>query len=114
MEAPPMKRARHKYGAVRTTANGRVYASKAEARYATMLGREQAAGVVVGWIEQVPFRLPCGTKYVADFLIFYADGSAILVDVKGVETAAFKIKQRMMAAHFPWIPLVVVPAKSVP
>ena len=113
-----MKRARHRFGAKfgnkPTTVAGRRYDSKAEARYAVHLGTLRDAGMVLGWLEQVPFRFPCGTKYVADMMVFYTDGTCQLVDVKGVETPAFKIKARMMAAHYPWMPLIIVPAKAVP
>ena len=113
-----MKRARHRYGTKfgnkPTTVNGRRYDSKAEARYAGHLATLRDAGHVLGWLEQVPFRFPCGTRYVADFLVYYEDGRCQLIDVKGVATPEFKIKQRMMATHYPWIPLVIVPAKAVP
>lgn len=106
-----MKRASHKYRAVRTEHNGRTYASKAEARYARFLAEDRT---VLGVLEQVPFRFKCGAKYVADFLVFNVDGTCSLVDVKGMETPAFRLKQKMMASEYPWIPLVVVPAKAVP
>lgn len=106
-------RARHKYRAVAVTVGGRRYASKAEGRYAMQLAWQRDAGMVVGWLEQVPFRFPCGTKYVADFLVFRADGTCELVEIKGMETAAWKIKERMMAQHYPWIPLRVIRAKDV-
>jgi hypothetical protein len=50
-------------------------------------------------------------KYIADFLISYPNGQRFAVDVKGVQTAAFRIKMRMFQAKFPDIGLMIV--KSV-
>ena len=50
----------------------------------------------------------------ADFLVFYDGGEIDLVDVKGMLTSEFKIKQKLMATHFPHIPLRVVLGKDVP
>lgn len=96
-----MKRARHKFGAVRTEQNGRTYASKAEARYAANLDMRQRAGEVVFWLPQVPIPLPGKTKYVVDFLVFEADGTVRFVDVKGVETPMFVLKKKQVEALFP-------------
>lgn len=84
----------NKYGAVRT--NG--YASKREAEYAAELGYRKAAlnGDVLDWLEQVPVKLP-GAKYVVDFMVLKRDGTVELVEVKGVETAAWRAKMRALA-----------------
>ena len=50
---------------------------------------------------QVPFHLPGGTIYRADFMEFWDDGEVRIVDVKGVETEAFKIKKREVEAIYP-------------
>lgn len=39
--------------------------------------------------------------YKADFLIHFEDGKNIIVDVKGFETQAFRIKMRLFKAKFP-------------
>lgn len=96
------RKVRHKYGAIRTERNGRVYASKAEARYAERLAVEQHAGHVLFWLEQVPVRLPGNTKYVVDFVVFDADGHVRFVDVKGVETPMFVLKKRQVEALYPF------------
>lgn len=103
-----MMRPRHKYFAQRTEANGRSYASKAEASYAAHLALRQRAGEVLGWCEQVPFRLPGGNKYVLDFLVFEANGECRAVEVKGMATEAWKIKSRLMSEAYPWLPIEVV------
>lgn len=96
-----MRRVRHKYNAKPTMRGGRRYDSKAEARYAQSLELRQREGEVVFFLEQVPLRLPGGTKYVVDFLIFEASGEVRFVDVKGFETEAFKIKKREVEALYP-------------
>lgn len=92
---------RAKYRAVRT--NG--YASKLEARYAAELEMRKRAlnGDVADWLEQVPVRFACGTKYVIDFMLVHRDGMVTFVEVKGAETAAWKIKMRMLENERPEI-----------
>lgn len=103
-----MTRPRHKFGAVRTEVNGRKYASKAEARYAQKLAVQKAAGQVIGWLEQVPFHLPGGVKYVCDFQVFEADGTVRFVEVKGMETPVWKVKKKLVEEVYPWVEIEVV------
>jgi hypothetical protein len=117
-----MKRARSKFG-VRTDAagklartyKGRLYASIAEARYAAYLDTLVKAGEVQHWAPQPAFVLHGvdGSKvctYVSDFDIVYADGTRRLVDVKGIATPVFKLKQKLFEAEYPDLPLDVVKA----
>lgn len=103
-----MKRLRHKYNAVRTEVQGRKYASKAEARYAQQLHARKASGEVLGWLEQVPMHLPGGSKYVLDFLVFTASGEVQAIEVKGMETPVWKLKAKLVAESYPWMPVEVV------
>jgi hypothetical protein len=105
-------RPRHKFGAVRTDVNGRTYSSKLEASYAARLHAERAAGLILGWLEQVPLHLPGKTKYVLDFLVFTADGEVRAVECKGMETAVYKVKRRLVEEAFPWMPIEVVKAEK--
>lgn len=91
----------HKFRAVPTELDGIKFASKAEARYYAQLKLRQAAGEVVFFLRQTPFHLPGGVKYVADFLEFHADGSCHVVDVKGMETPAFRAKRKQVEALYP-------------
>jgi hypothetical protein len=100
-------RLRHKFNARPTTALGRRYDSKREAAYAVQLEQEQRAGKVLGWLEQVPIRLP-GTRYVVDFVVFDADGLVRFVEVKGHETPAWRAKMRAVAELYPWLEVEVV------
>ncbi|MCI2243255.1 DUF1064 domain-containing protein [Xanthomonas sp. PPL568] len=92
---------RNKYGNVATTVDGIRFDSKREARYYEDLKRRQSAGEVHFWLRQVPIHLPGGTRYVLDFLVFLSDGSAQFVDVKGRETAVFRLKKREVEHHYP-------------
>jgi len=89
----------NKYRAKRTKG----YASKRESAYADHLGLLKLAGQVVDWLEQVPVRLPGGSKYVVDFMVIHADGSVRFVEVKGCETAAFKLKLGLLEVSRPEI-----------
>lgn len=103
MRPRPFKQV-NKFGAKRT--NG--YASKREAEYAAHLASEKAAGNILGWLEQVPIKLP-GGKYVADFLVLRLDGTVRLVEVKGVQTAVWKLKLRTLEQTAPeWFALLEV------
>lgn len=99
---PPLK-ARHKFGAKKTVQDGIKYDSKAEADYAAHLKLLQDAGKIIGILRQPVYYLPGGTRYVADFLVFWADGSVDTLDVKGVETEGFKIKWKEVRAAYPWM-----------
>jgi hypothetical protein len=66
VDIPRIEKGRSKYNAVRT--NG--YASKKEAEYAEGLAAAKAAGDISFWLEQVPFKLPGGSKYLLDFVVF--------------------------------------------
>jgi hypothetical protein len=101
-------KAHHKFGAVRTVQNGTAYASKAEAAYAAYLEQLRQAGQLVGVMEQPTFRLPGGTRYVADFLCFWADGTVDARDVKGMETEGFKIKWKEVQHAYPWMTFLKV------
>lgn len=101
---------RHKFHAVPTEVDGIKFASKAEARYYRKLKLMQEAGEVIGFLRQVPFYFPGGVKYVCDFQVFWADGTVTFEDVKGMETATFKAKMRLMKAHYPWAPIEKVRA----
>jgi hypothetical protein len=108
-----VKPIRHKYNAVRVELHGRKYASKAEAAYAATLHARKAAGEILGWLEQAPLHIPGGVRYVLDFLVFTTSGEVQAVEVKGMETAAYKIKRALIAEHYPWMPVEVVKASAV-
>lgn len=85
---------RHKYNvspAEQRTYKGRVYDSKAEMQYAERLDLDPD---VMWWLRQPGFDLGEDTRYRADFLVSEFDGNIHAIDVKGMETPAFrKIKK---------------------
>lgn len=92
---------RHKFNAKKVNDNGQTFASKLEYQYYLFLLQEIQRGVVVFFLRQTPFHLPGGVKYIADYLVFYADGTCRVVDVKGVETDTFKMKKKLVESLYP-------------
>lgn len=87
---------RHKYSAVRTECDGIKFDSKKEARYYQQLKLRVKSGEVVVFLRQPTFHLPGGVRYVCDFQEFHADGTVHFVDVKGMQTATFKAKKKLV------------------
>lgn len=92
---------KHKFNAKRTEIDNIKFDSKKEAQYYSTLKLQQRAGEVIFFLRQVPFHLPGNTKYVCDFQVFYSDGTVKFVDVKGVETAMFKLKKKQVEELYP-------------
>lgn len=103
-ETPTRKEGRKaKYGNVRTTFQGREYASKREAQRAQELDLMEKAGEIAGWLPQWPFRLAGGIKYVCDFLVLQNDGTWRAEDVKSAATrriAAYRMKRRLFRERY--------------
>lgn len=101
-QAKSSKTKRNKYGAKRTLVDGILFDSKAEASYYSMLKMREKAGEVSAVELQRPFSLlgPKGElicTYKADFCFWDHKADKFrVVDVKGVETAVFKLKRKMM------------------
>ena len=91
----------HKYHAAPTSIDGLRFDSKAEAGRYVDLRLLQKAGEIVFFLRQVPFDLPGGVKYKADFMIFWADGSVTVEDVKGYDTPQSRLKRRQVEALYP-------------
>jgi hypothetical protein len=100
---PETKLRASKYNNQPTKVGGIRFDSKKEARYYEQLKIRIAAGEVSYFLMQVPIRLPGGTKYVVDFLVFFTDPARPpeYVDVKGKETQVFRIKKREVEAAYP-------------
>jgi hypothetical protein len=90
-----------KFKNIRNTVDGIGFASKAEAAHYRQLKLRVANGDVAYFLRQVPVHLPGNIRYVVDFLEFWANGSVHYVDVKGVETAMFKLKRKQVEALYP-------------
>lgn len=92
---------RNKYGNVRCEGeDGFVYDSKHEKRVWDYLRLRAKNGEFIALGRQVPFYLPGGVKYVADFVGFLPGGGYEVFDAKSESTkknSAYRIKKRLMA-----------------
>jgi hypothetical protein len=104
-----------KYRNVKTTVNGILFDSKMEADYYLYLLEQKD----IANLELQPkfLLMPAfkklgrtirKTEYIADFLITYSDGSRLAIDVKGMTTQAFKIKEKLFHFNHPDLELVLI------
>jgi hypothetical protein len=89
----------HKYSAKRTEVDGIVFASKAEAGRYCQLKELERAGEIRNLEVQPKFKFACGAKYIADFR-YMKGAQSVIEDVKGVETAVFKLKRLLLKHEF--------------
>lgn len=92
---------RSKYNNSPTTVDGIRFDSKKEASYYRQLKIRVEVGEVLYFLMQVPLRLPGGTKYVVDFVEFHSNNTTHYIDVKGKETAIFRLKKREIEHQYP-------------
>lgn len=94
----------NKYRAKSSVYNGNFYHSKLEAAYAAELDLRLRAKEIVGWTRQVPLDLVVNgypiCTYKIDFVVEYPDGSREFVEVKGFETAEWRLKWKILEATF--------------
>ena len=102
-----------KYNNKRIRVDGVLFDSKKEADYYGDLKLQLKAGAIKGFCRQPEFILTAGfgnrkpVTYKADFIVFNLDGTADVIDVKGVETEVFKIKKKLFADKFPELELKI-------
>lgn len=101
----------NKYGAKRTTFNGRKFDSKFEAGVAQELELRKAGGDIKDYecqykVEMWAYRedgVPAfKVSHKVDFRIHHHDGSFELVEAKGVETADYKMRRKFLENI--WLP----------
>lgn len=92
----------HKYKAKRTERDGFKFPSQKEARFYDHLKDQKDRGEVLFFLMQVPIHICAKAKYVADFLVFYPDGSCEFVDVKGYDTPLSKTKREIVSNQYPF------------
>ncbi len=105
-----------KYRNRRTEYNGMLYASKKEAQKAFDLDLLKAAGEITFWLRQVNFPLLGKMVYRADFVTFavigYTQGGITwivkVIEVKGYQTEAWKLKRKLFAETYPNLELEVI------
>lgn len=92
---------RRKYGNTETRQGGRRFDSKHEAAVYEELRLKCLAGEYLGLGLQVPFYLPGGVKYIADFVGFLPGGGYVVMDAKSEATRkdkVYRLKKRQMKA----------------
>jgi len=100
-----------KYKSKKVEIDGHVFDSKIEARYYQQLKWLQEHKQILFFRMQPRYLLQEGfeknrkryrkIEYIADFEVHHLDGSIEVVDVKGVETEAFKIKRKLFEKKYP-------------
>lgn len=90
---------RSKYGNRRTEADGMKFDSQHEAEVYRQLTLAARGGEYCAVLRQVPFQLPGGIKYIADFVTLELDRSYTVWDAKSAATAkdkVYRMKKRLM------------------
>lgn len=105
------KKKKHKYSAQKVTVDGISFDSKLEADYYRQLLWLKLHGDIKDFKLQPRYLLQeaftkNGKKhrkieYIADFEITHHNGSIETVDVKGMETADFKLKRKLFEKKYP-------------
>ena len=108
---------RNKFGAIKTVVDGITFDSRKEARRYLELKEQVKSGLVDSFELQPKYLLQESFKkdgktirainYIADFEIFYADGTIVVEDSKGIETDVFKLKRKLWEYKYRDMRLVV-------
>lgn len=94
----------HKYGAVATVCDNIRFSSKKESRRYQELKLLLAAKEISCLSIQPEFRLDVNgmfvCHYVADFSYIHRDGHRVVEDVKGIKTAVYRLKKKLVMAIY--------------
>lgn len=98
----------NKFGNVQTTFNGRVFDSKREAGHAAILESMKRAKEPHQRVKSILYQYPIPIvvnntkigKYIADFYVSFEDGHKEVHEVKGMKTAVYKLKKRLVEAIY--------------
>lgn len=111
-----------KYGSKKVEVDGYTFDSKIEARYYEQLKWLLEHKQIKGFRLQPRYTLLESFKkngktfrkieYIADFEIHHLDGSIEVVDVKGIETEAFRIKRKLFEKLYPYQLSIVTYSKK--
>lgn len=107
----PDHKPKNKMGNVRTESDGIKFDSKLEASYYEQLKLLEQAGIITEIKVQPRYLLQEGFNkndkryqpihYVADFEVYYKDGTVEVVECKGYKTALYKIKEKLFEYKYP-------------
>lgn len=102
---------RNKFNNKKVEVDGIVFDSKMEANYYEYLKEEHENGRVSHFSLQPKYTLQPSFKkrgklfraidYKADFEVHYPNGDFVTIDIKGFETADFKIKRKLFEKTYP-------------
>lgn len=102
-----MRRARSKFGNVRTVVDGITFASKKEARRYSELKLLEKAGKISNLVLQKRFPIYVHEVKICDYVCdfeYLPEGKALgretVEDTKGVRTAIYKLKKKLLAACY--------------
>lgn len=97
----------NKFNNKKIEVNGIKYDSKLEYEYHEFLKTDSSIREIILQPRytllpsyELEGKLKRGIEYVADFEIWYVNGDCEIIDVKGFETADFKLKKKMFEAKF--------------
>jgi hypothetical protein len=82
--------------------------SRMEGEYLSELQQLKREGAIMDIECHPSFDLQSGITYIADFKITFSDGKKVIVDVKGFETAAFRMKSKMFKSNYPDLELRII------
>lgn len=98
-----------KYNNIRTTISGHTFDSRHEAERYIVLRSMEKSGLISNLRLQVPYELVQGQKikgktirpsyYIADFA-YTSGGEEVVEDAKGVKTAVYQLKKKLMADRY--------------
>lgn len=90
-----------KFGARAEVTEDGHFASQRELQHWCQSKLRQRAGEIANLERQVRFRIEHNGVHICDYIadeVFFEGGKRVVVDVKGVETPVFKLKQKLMRA----------------
>ena len=102
---------RSKYGNTRTEFDGHIYDSALEAKWAANFNLLKRSGQILEWERQYTVELDIYDRvgnlalslfHRVDFRIILNDGCYSLVEIKGFETAEWKLRKKLLNAL--WLP----------
>lgn len=98
-----------KYHNTKTTISGHTFDSRHEAERYIVLRSMEESGLISNLRLQVPYELVQGRKikgktirpsyYIADF-VYTRGGEEVVEDAKGVKTAVYQLKKKLMADRY--------------
>lgn len=108
---------KQKYNSIKTVIDGITFDSRKESRRYLELKEQVKSGLVDSFELQPKYELQESFKkdgktiraihYIADFEIFYHDGTIVVEDSKGIETPVFKLKRKLWEYKYRDMKLVI-------